>query len=192
MKVKMIRIAVIFLSSSFLFAAAGKAAEKFVLYKNNYFSANIPNWPVTVTDNKNLKVYGISVNNPKSSEKKPASIYVSYFTKGNKDYPSIDAYVKGVTYDPFNLVGVDSTKTSTLKTCYRKRCRATVFETTDITYFPPRSPDAEKIDIKEKYVLFPDSKNKGFYVVRLYSGKFNYPKNLKRLDRVLNNFRRFE
>lgn len=165
-------------------------AECPVLYENAYFSitASAADFSVNASDAE-FGVYGIAMFLPGSSEYSPAIIYVDYYAEDNDICSSIPKFIENMSSSPIKVKGneVFAAHPSTAG-----RYPAQELESTQIRFVPPNSPAATQIFIREKHVLVADSKNKGFYVLRLFSGQDGYEKNLTAFAQILAGFVRLK
>ncbi|MDD4004002.1 MAG: hypothetical protein PHW69_02220 [Elusimicrobiaceae bacterium] len=167
---------------------AGTAGFK--TYKNGYFSTSVPGWTLSaVTEDEEFGVYSTELVSPDSTRLAPAMIYVSYYAPGNALYADIPGFIKGMGG------GAVTVKGNSVKPAVRSKAgkySAKAFESTQVKFIPPDSPDAKEVRIREKHVLVADSKKKGFYVLRLFAGGSVYEKNLKVFNEVVAGFVRLK
>ncbi len=165
-------------------------AELPVLYENAYFSIAAPAWDFSVSESDTeFGVYGITIFLPGTSQYSPAIIYVDYYAEDNDICSSIPDFIERMSSSPIQVKGneVFAAHPSTAG-----KYPAQELESTQIRFVPPNSPAATQIFIREKHVLVADSENKGFYVLRLFSGQDHYEQNLAAFAQVLTGFVRLK
>ncbi|MFA6583519.1 MAG: hypothetical protein WCS77_04405 [Elusimicrobiaceae bacterium] len=179
----MLKIVLLLCSAAVTFAGpAANDSKGYKSYKNEFFSAIVPNWEVSENYDADMGIFGVSLTSPDSSLEEPTVLYVDYYEKGNDIYATVDEFIAGVSSNPFELKGVGATKPEKVRAGQKGVYAARSFETTSFKFVPPDDPDAKKITVREKYILIPDSKGSGFYVLRLYSGDSGYAKSLLLLN----------
>lgn len=140
------------------------------VFQGNYFKCVIPaDWsvydPGFGLSAEQKKVYGLTLFGPRNGSKVSPEISLHYYAPGNLLHKTMNQFVR-LHAEP--VFGVEQEGTS-----YGKAGRITIaereaiaFERKDVQYVGERSLHPVKMFLHEEYIVVPDRKNEGFYVVR--------------------------
>jgi len=161
--------------------------QKQYTIEGNYFKCELPDgWSINrdkFTD-KAEKVYGMEAVGARTKQGVPVRITVDYYSRDNTLFKSPAEFIKrNTTPGPIKIEGDRYSPVKAIKVANR---RAKTFERGTSAFFPPKSPMAEEIAIKEKLVVLPASE--GFYVLRYYAPTSVYEKYFPWFERVLESF----
>jgi hypothetical protein len=157
---------------------AGKPAAKAAAYKaysmdKDYFSCSVPaDWALNrdADNDEDYKIYEIRLDAPRSA-KAPASIFVSFYSKDNKDFAGYQDYIKSNSSNALGETkGPRETYEAAKKITLAGR-EGFVLASEKLRYLNPESKSDESVQLKEKIYVLPAKD--GFYAI-----KFNAPKTL--------------
>lgn len=146
---------------------------KFVEYvsSGNYFKCSIPaDWsvydPVFGLSEEEKKVYGITLFGPQNGSRVSPVISIHYYAPGNLLHKTMDIFVR-IHSGPvlgFVLEGKSYGEVRQIEIAGRE---AKTFERIDIRFIGERAINPPRVSIFEKFVVIPDRKDGGFYVLEL-------------------------
>jgi len=171
-------------------AAVGPAAalaedenKKFSEYTSpgNYFTCTIPaDWSVYAPgfglSAEEKKVYGLTLLGPRNGSKVSPEISLHYYAPGNLLHKTMERFIR-LHAGPVLGEAKEGTSYGTVGKIIIADREAKAFERKNVQFIGGRSLNPEKVALHEEYIVVPDRKNEGFYVVR-----FSVPEELKDRD----------
>ncbi len=179
--------AALFAGAAFFYSPA--QATEYIQYaiEGNYFKCDIPKgWRINRDKfaDEAEKVYGVEAVGPRTKEGVPVRITMDYFSRDNTLFRGPSEYINRHT--SAGVIKIEGDRYGPVKTITLSNRRAKTFEKETTAYFPPNSPMAAEIAIKEKLVVLPASE--GFYALRYYAQASAYEKYFYLFERVLESF----
>lgn len=148
-----------------------KPGWKEYVSQGNYFTCSIPaDWskydPGFGLSQDEKKVYGLTLFGPQGDSKVPPTISVHYYAPGNLLHKTMAKFIRGHAEPLFDTSSKDgsSGKVDSIQLAGRK---ATTFDRKSVRYIGQRSLKPEKVVLFEQFIVVPDSKDQGFYVLTL-------------------------
>jgi hypothetical protein len=137
----------------------------------NYFRCKIPaNWSVYEPgfglSAEEKKVYGINLFGPRDGSPVVPVISIHYFAPGNLLHKSMEVFIRRHSGPVLGFVAEGKSYGEVREAELAGR-KAQVFERIDIRFIGERALNPLKVSIFEKFVVVPDGKNVGFYVLKL-------------------------
>ena len=139
--------------------------------QGNYFTCSIPaDWseydPGFGLSQDEKKVYGLTLFGPRGESKVPPTISVHYYAPGNLLHKTMAKFIRTHSEPIFDTVseGDSYGEIDSIQLAGRK---ATTFTRMNVRYVGKRSIKPEKIVLFEHFIVVPDSRDEGFYVVEL-------------------------
>jgi len=153
--------------------------------RDGYFSCEVPeNWRLEKkADQERMGVFQIELIAP-DAEKVPVTLYVSYFSKGNKYFKDYNDYVDSNSQDDM-AAATDKYSPVTTKTLDKRK--AFEFDREEKHYLHPESKSDESVILKEKFYVLPAKE--GFFVMHFSAPKDIFLKHLPVLERVARTFK---
>jgi len=137
----------------------------------NYFKCSIPaEWsvydPGFGLSEEEKKVYGVTLFGPQNGSQVSSLISIHYYAPGNLLHKTMDEFIRIHAEPVFGLEseGESYSKVSQIKIAGRV---AKTFERIDIRFIGKRAIKIPKVSIYEKFIVIPDGKAGGFYVLQL-------------------------
>jgi hypothetical protein len=164
-------------------AAIGQDFKAFSL--DGYFSCEVPKkWQLEKkADQERMGVYKIELIAP-NVEKIPVTLYVSYFSKGNKYFKDYKDYVDSNSQDD---MAAATDKYSPVTTKALNKRKAFEFDREEKQYLHPESKSDESVMLKEKFYVLPAKD--GFFVMHFSAPKAVFSKHLPVFERVARTFK---
>ncbi|MBP7527873.1 MAG: hypothetical protein KA801_08105 [Syntrophorhabdaceae bacterium] len=142
-----------------------------ICFSGDYFTCSIPaDWskydPGFGLSQDEKKVYGLTLFGPQDESKVPPTISVHYYAPGNLLHKTMAKFIRGHSEPLFDTQskGDPLGKVDSIQLAGRK---ATTFNRKSVRYIGERSLKPEKVVLFEHFVVVPDSKDQGFYVLEL-------------------------
>ena len=137
----------------------------------NYFKCSIPvNWSVYSPgfglSEEEKKVHGVTLFGPQNGSQVSTLISIHYYATGNILHETMDRFIRTHAEPVFGVAseGQSYGKVQQIKIAGRE---AKAFERIDIKFIGARAINMPKVSIYEKFIIIPDRKNEGFYVLQL-------------------------
>jgi len=161
--------------------------QKQYAIEGNYFKCDLPEGWIIHRDkftDEAEKIYGVEAIGPRTKKGVPVRITVDYYSPGNTLFKNSGEYIDRNSKE--NLIKIEGDRYSPVRTIKLSNRDAKTFEKETTAYFPPNSPMAEEIAIKEKLVVLLALE--GFYVLHYYAPTSVYEKYFSCFERVLKSF----
>lgn len=146
---------------------------KFALHKSagDYFQCKIPaDWsiyePGFGLSAEEKKVYGVTLFGPPNGRPVAPVISVHYYEPGNLLHKTMERFIRTHAEPVLGFVAEGRSYGKVRETELAGR-KAQTFERIDIRFIGERALHPLKVSIFEKFIVIPDKKNEGFYVLKL-------------------------
>ena len=166
--------------------AAGVQGKEFKAFSiDGYFSCDVPQkWQLEKkTDQEKMGVYKIELIAP-DAQKVPVTLYVSYFSNGNKYFKDYKDYVDSNSQDD---MAAATDKYSPVTDKILNKRKAFAFDREEKHYLHPDNKSDESVILKEKFYVLPAKE--GFFVMHFSAPKEVYSKHLPVFERVARTFK---
>ncbi|HAH32724.1 MAG TPA: hypothetical protein DCL44_10470 [Elusimicrobia bacterium] len=166
--------------------ASGAQGKEFKTFSmDGYFSCEVPlKWQLEKkAEQERMGVFKIALAAP-GGEKSPVTVYVSYFSKGNKYFKDYKDYVDSNSQDDM-AAATDKYSPVTNKALNKRK--ALEFDREEKRYLHPESKSDESVTLKEKFYVLPAKD--GFFVMHFSAPKAVYLKHLPVFEHVARTFK---
>ncbi len=155
------------------FSQGADRMPQFALHKSagDYFKCKIPaDWtiyePVFGLSAEEKKVYGITLFGPQNGSPVAPVISVHYYAPGNLLHKTMEVFIRRHSEPVLGFVAEGKSYGKVQETELAGR-KAKTFERIDIRYIGERVLHPLKVSMSEKFIVVSDSKDDGFYVLKL-------------------------